>query len=71
MKVDTVKLTELINKCIDLSMDGRLNSSEQKAFLAQSKRMRGYLLNLLTAEFDDDTPQVLTANNKIKKSTKV
>ena len=48
-RLDTVTLTKVINKCFDHSMDGRFSAADRVQFLAEGKRLRGLLLNLLTA----------------------
>lgn len=65
LKVDTTTLSEIINRCFDYSMDGRFSSDQQTAFLADGKRLRGILLNLLSAQFDDGTQAVLDANKQL------
>jgi hypothetical protein len=65
LKVDTSTLTDVINQCFDYSMDGRFDLNQQSAFLAEGKRLRGLLLNLLSAQFDDATPAVLKANKQL------
>jgi hypothetical protein len=66
MKVDNKTLTELIERCFDLSMDGRLTPDQRKEFLALGKRLRGCLLNLVTAQFAANTKEVEEANRAIK-----
>jgi hypothetical protein len=65
MNVDTPTLANLITTCFNLSMDGRLNDAHQREFLIEGKRLRGCLINLLTARFNDGTQQVLTANQQL------
>ena len=65
IKVDTTALANIINQCFDYSSDGRIPSSEQTAFLADGKRLRGLLLNLLSAQFDDGTQAVLDTNKQL------
>lgn len=64
-KVDTTTLTEIIDQCFDLSMDERFTDVQQKKFLAEGKRLRGLLLNLLTAQFDKGTQTLIDANNQL------
>lgn len=64
-KADTVTLTKIINKCFDHSMDDRFSDKQRARFLAEGKRLRGHLLNLLTAEFEEDAPELLEANEKL------
>lgn len=65
LKVDTTTLTDIIDQCFDYSMDGRFSDDEQTALLADGKRLRGLLMNLLSAQFDDGTPEVLAANQQL------
>ena len=65
LKVDTTTLSDIINQCFDYSMDGRFSSDQQTALLADGKRLRGLLLNLLSARFDDGTQVVLDANRQL------
>ena len=59
---DTNTLTTLISTLVDLSMDGDVPPDIQKQCLVLAKQLRGSLLNLLSARFNDGTPQVLQAN---------
>jgi len=65
-KVDTTTLTDIVSQCFDLSMDGRFSDDQQRMFLAEGKRLRGLLLNLLSAQFDEGTPTVIAANNQLQ-----
>lgn len=66
MKVETVLLTKLIEACLRLSMDSAIASAQRKELLALGKRLRGALMNLLTAEFRKGTPAVEAANKSIR-----
>lgn len=66
MKCDTPTLVQIIDRCFDLSMDGRLTSSQRSKFLTLGKRLRGSLLNLITARFEEGTKEVEKANDDIK-----
>ena len=70
MKTDNATLTRLIEQCFDYSMDGRFSPAQQTDFLALGKRLRGCLVNLLSATFQDGTPQVVAANRAIAASNK-
>jgi geranylgeranyl pyrophosphate synthase len=63
--VDTTTLADIINQCFAFSADGRFSDDQQGAFLADGKRLRGLLLNLLSAQFNDGTQSVLDANTKL------
>ena len=67
MKVDTSTLTDIINQCFDFSMDGRLSPQQRTVFLADGKRLRGLLINLLSAQFDEGNQAVLDANDRLAK----
>src|SRR5439155_24369050 len=59
---DTTELADVIAHCFDLAMDGRLSAPQRSALLAAGKRLRGDLVTLLTAQFDDQTAEVDVAN---------
>jgi hypothetical protein len=61
-RVDSVTLTEVIDRCLDYSMDGRFTQERRSEFLALAKRLRGSLLNLLSARFNAGTPGLQQAN---------
>ena len=65
LTVDTQALTQVITTCFNLAMDGRLNRDQQKSFLVAGKRLRGTLVNLISAQFNDGTPEVLAANQQL------
>jgi hypothetical protein len=66
-RVDSVALTDIITTAFDLSMDGRLRPAERQGFLVAGKRLRGALVNLLTARFDAGTAELEAANGSIRK----
>lgn len=70
MKCDTATLTQIIDKCFDFSMDGRLTQQQRTKFLTLGKRLRGTLVNLLSAQFDDGTKAVEDANANLKSINK-
>jgi hypothetical protein len=65
MKTDNQELVKCIEACLDLSMDDRLPQNRQNEMLALGKRLRGSLINLLTAEFPEDLNQVEEANQEL------
>jgi hypothetical protein len=69
MKTDNQELVKCIEACLDLSMDDRLSQARQNEMLALGKRLRGSLVNLLTAEFPDDLKQVEDANQELQSIT--
>lgn len=66
INVDTTTLTAVINRCFAFSADGRFSDEQQTSFLADGKRLRGLLMNLLSAQFNDGTQAVLDANAKLR-----
>jgi ABC-type transporter Mla subunit MlaD len=66
MKTDNQELVKCIEACLDLSMDERLTQTRQNEMLALGKRLRGSLVNLLTAEFPDSLKQVEQANKQLQ-----
>lgn len=66
MTIDTVALTEIINRCFELSMDGRLSDFQRNSFLVEGKRLRGHLMNLLSAQFDEDSEEFKQASKRLK-----
>jgi hypothetical protein len=65
VKINNAELTQIIERCFDLSMDGRIHPADRKGFLALGKRLRGSLLNLLAAQFAEGTQAVIEANTEI------
>jgi hypothetical protein len=64
---DTTTLSNIIVQCFDYSMDGRFTQKQRSAFLMDGKRLRGHLMNLLSARFDDGTQAVVDANTQLSK----
>lgn len=65
-QIDTQALTEVVNTCFMLSMDGRLQQSDRNDFLVLGKRLRGTLVNLLSALFDDQSQQFISATQELQ-----
>ena len=65
MKLKCVELTKTIMECFDNSMDNRFTFEERKDFLVQGKKLRGSLINLLSADFSEGTIEVHDANRVI------
>jgi hypothetical protein len=63
--IDTVTLTSIINQCFSFATDARVSPTNQQAFLIEGKRLRGQLLNLLSAQFDAATPTFATATTAL------
>jgi len=65
MTVDTITLTAVINQCFELSMDGQLSAAQRSKFLAHGKRLRGHLMNLLSAQFTESSEALINANERL------
>ena len=66
MKISNSELADIVELCFDLSMDLRLDPDERKEFLYLGKKLRGCLVNLISAQFEEDTQELLDANSQIK-----
>jgi hypothetical protein len=66
MKLKCEELTKTIMECFDNSMDNRFTTEERKEFLVNGKRLRGSLINLLSADFNEETAEIIESNNLIK-----
>jgi hypothetical protein len=64
-RVDSVLLSGIIVDLLDRSMDLAYTPDERREFLAIAKRLRGALLNLLTAVFEEATPELSAANAQL------
>ena len=65
-KIDNETLTKMILLCFDLSTDGGVPAKFRPDFLALGKRLRGTLVNLLSAQFDKDAPRFIEAKEKLE-----
>jgi hypothetical protein len=65
-KVDIQTLALVVERCFDLSMDDRLRPAQRSRFLILAKRLRGSLLNLISARFEEDTQGLLAANEGLE-----
>jgi hypothetical protein len=63
--VDTSTLTTIINQCFSFATDARVGSQDQNNFLIEGKRLRGQLLNLLSAQFNAGSPELAAATNSL------
>jgi hypothetical protein len=63
--VDAPAVTRLIITCFNLSQDGRLGDRHQRDFLVAGKRLRGCLVNLVSAQFNDEIDMVLDGNRQL------
>ena len=64
-RLDSPLLSSIILALLDRSMDLAYTPEERKAFLAVAKRLRGALVNLLTAVFEAGTPELAAANAQL------
>ena len=64
-KVDSVALREVIDRCLDNSMDGRFTPAERAEFLAAGQRLRGALVRLLSESFDQVNAGLAQANGEL------
>lgn len=65
LTIDSATLSALVKSCFLLSMDGRLTPQQQGEFLVAGKRLRGLLLNLISAQFNPSTAAVVAANAQL------
>lgn len=65
-RIDNETLTKMILLCFDLSTDGGVPAEFRPEFLALGKRLRGTLVNLLSADFDNSAPKFIDAKDKLK-----
>ena len=66
MKLECEELTKTVMECFDNSMDNRFTSEERREFLENGKKLRESLVDLLSADFNDKTVELIEANKKIK-----
>lgn len=64
-RVNNVTVVELIEGCFRLSMSAAVPEEQRRELLALGKRLRGSLVNLLSARFEAGTPEVAAANEAL------
>jgi hypothetical protein len=64
-KCDAPRLAQIVERCFDYAMDGRLSPARRTKFLVAGKRLRGSLLNLISARFND-TEALAAANARLE-----
>lgn len=65
-RLENQKLTQIIEQCFDLSMDGSLSTEQRREYRALGKRLRGSLMNLLSQQFDAAAPEFIAANQSLQ-----
>lgn len=71
MKLDTRKLTETIELCFERSTDTDLPPVERGRFLAEGKKLRRQLIDLLSAQFDAELDDDISeANSRLAEVAK-
>jgi exonuclease VII small subunit len=68
MRLDNQMLTQVIERCFDLSMSGALPPERRRDYLMLGKRLRGSLLNVLSAQFDETAPEFQAANKALSET---
>ena len=66
MFFDTQTLTQLIERCFDLSMSGAVPPALRAEYLAHGKRLRELLLRLLGARFDATSAEFQRASTALQ-----
>ena len=67
-RIDAERLSGIINQCFDLSTNSSVSPGQQTEFLAAGKRLRGYLLNLVSARFAPRTVALDAANRALQRA---
>src|SRR5262245_2285193 len=62
-QIDAAILADNVTKCFDKVGDLRFSVADRNRFLADGKRLRGQLLNLISAKFNSPPPPELVAAN--------
>jgi hypothetical protein len=63
-RLDVANLTRVVERSFDYAMDGRLTPARRRGFLIAGKRLRGCLLNLISARFNQ-TAELDAANERL------
>lgn len=66
MKIDNQTLTAIIMSCFDLASDDRVPEDWRPQFLAMGTCLRDLLVDLITADFEADTPKIKEASQKLR-----
>jgi len=65
MTVDTDTLAKIVRQCFENGADDSFTDAQQTAFIADGKRLRGLLMNLLSAQFAAGDATVVAANKQL------
>lgn len=65
--VDTETLTTIINQCFSYATNTQLSAQDRNSFMVEGKRLRGQLMNLLSAKFDAGCQELAAANENLTK----
>lgn len=69
--VDTDNLAAAVRLCFANARDLQFSTEQRQEFLFQGKRLRGALVNLISAQFDEGiTPEVNAANSELRSITR-
>jgi hypothetical protein len=64
-RLNVQQLTDCIVECFELSSSGAVPLDFRSEFLVLGKRLRGALVNLVSAQFSEGTAAVQAANSQI------
>jgi|ERR1051325_5881685 hypothetical protein len=65
-KADNARLAQIVDDCFMLSIDDRLDPAARLQFGHFAEHLRAQLLLLLSKTFDEGTPALLDANQRIQ-----
>jgi hypothetical protein len=65
MNLDVKTLADNVDACFERALDDRIGDMERRQYLLEGKRLRGELLNLVSARFNDGTKAVADANQRL------
>ncbi len=65
VKCNAPRLAQIVERCFDYAMDGRVSPARRTRFLVAGKRLRGSLMNLIAARFND-TEAIRAANARLE-----
>lgn len=68
--LDAELLTRLILLCFKLSQKPGISDNQSRNLIVLGKKLRGILLNILTAKFDASTQLFIDSTNELKETNK-